>query len=468
MPRALLFNPPSGNYIRDDRCQVPADAISSSLRAPMDLLYCATILENRGYRCRLVDYPGAGRGLEEYLRDLREFAPDLVLASVTTPTLPEDMRCLEAAKRLRPGALTIAKGAHFIVRDDEAMARYPQLDVAVRNELEKAVDEIAAGLPRAEIAGITWRDGRSVRRNPDRPQIRDLDWLPLPNRRLLDNSLYVRPDTNEKQATIVTSRGCPKSCTFCLVKVVTGRPIGRRSPRSIAAEIESCVRDFNITNFYFRADTFTWYHEWVSEICDLILARGLRVNWVSNSRADTLTDELLAKMRAAGCWMLGLGIESGSEEILRRIKKGITKDDARRAAELCRRNGIKTYNFFILGFPWDDERTVAETVDFAIELNSDFVEFHTAYPFPGTELDETAKNLGLFEAADIHGSDVMTSPMRTLHLSSERVGELRRQAIRRYYLRPSYVSRTLSGIRSPRVLANYVRKGIALLRSLSH
>jgi radical SAM superfamily enzyme YgiQ (UPF0313 family) len=250
------------------------------------------------------------------------------------------------------------------------------------------------------------------------------------------------------------------------VKVVTGRPISQRSPASIVAEIEACVRDFGIRNFYFRADTFTWHKPWVAEICDLIVEKGLDVRWVCNSRADTVNEEMLAKMKRAGCWMIGLGMESGSEEILRKILKGITLAEARNAARLIRKHGIKTYNFFIIGFPWDDERTIAETVDFAIELDSDFVEFHTAYPFPGTELAGLAEKYGLFEGDRVHGSDVMASPIRTLHLSTARLHELRRRAIRRYYLRPSYVIRTLRKIESPAVFGNYVRKGLKLLKSL--
>ncbi|MEY4745284.1 MAG: hypothetical protein RL272_1229 [Candidatus Parcubacteria bacterium] len=463
MARALLFNPPTGKYIRDDRCQVPADAISSSLRAPIDLLYYATILQERGYECVLRDYPAAGAGRDAYLADLARLRPALVVASVTTPTLRDDLRCIEDAKSADSATLTIAKGAHFVVADREVMDTCPSLDIAVRNEAEKAIQEIADGRALADVAGITWRRDGTVVRNADRPQIRDLDWLPSPDRRLLDNSLYVRPDTGESQTTILASRGCPKDCIFCLVKVVTGRPISMRSPASIVDEVETCVRDHGIRNFYFRADTFTWYREWVMEICDLIIARGLRIGWVCNGRADTVNDAMLAKMKAAGCWMIGLGIETGSAEILLRIKKGITLDEARDAARRIRAHGIRTYNFFIIGFPWDDERTVKETVDFAIELDSDFVEFHTAYPFLGTEFYDIASQEGLFEPDRLHGTDVMTSPVRTRHLTAARLHELRAAAVRRYYLRPAYLAKTLRHIRSPRVFANYARNGFRVI-----
>ena len=461
--RALLFNPPTGNYIRDDRCQVPADAISSSLRAPIDLLYYATILQERGYECVLRDYSAEGSGRDGYLADLERLRPAIVVASVTTPTLRDDLRCIEEAKERDPAVRTIAKGAHFVVADREVMAACPSLDIGIRNEAEKAIQEIADGMPLADVLGITWRRDGEIVRNADRPQIRDLDWLPVPDRRLLNNALYVRPDTGEPQTTVLTSHGCPKDCIFCLVKVVTGRPIGMRSPMSIVDEGESCVRGHGITNFYFRADTFTWYKPWVSEICDLIIARGLKVNWVCNSRADTMNDVMLAKMKAAGCWMIGLGIESGSAEILRRIKKGITLDEARNAARLIRKHGIRTYNFFILGFPWDDERTIRETVDFAIELDSDFVEFHTAYPFLGTEFHDIAAKEGLFEPARLQGTDVMTSPVRTRHLSAERLHQLRAAALRRYYLRPSRILKTLGYIDSPKMFMNYARKGMRVL-----
>ncbi|HTM68083.1 MAG TPA: radical SAM protein [Candidatus Binatia bacterium] len=462
-PRALLINPPTGNYIRDDRCQVPADAISSSLRAPIDLLYYATILQERGYACEVRDYPALGLGRDAWLADLARLRPAIVVASVTTPTLREDLRCIEDAKAAAPDCLTVAKGAHFVVADREAMESCPALDVAVRGEAESAVMEIADGARMEDVLGVTWRKDGAVVRNAPRPQVRDLDFLPKPDRRLLDNRLYVRPDSGRPQTTILASRGCPKDCIFCLVKVVTGRPISERSPKSIVDEVEACVRDHGIRDFYFRADTFTWHKAWVTEICDLILARGLDVHWVCNSRADTVNDAMLAKMKAAGCWMIGLGIESGSAEILRRIKKGITKDEARASARLIRKHGIRTYNFFIIGFPWDDEATIKETVDFAIELDSDFVEFHTAYPFLGTEYHDIAVKEGLFEPARLHGADVMTSPARTRTLSSGRLHELRLAALRRYYLRPSRILRTLRHVDSPAMLMNYARKGMRVL-----
>jgi len=462
-PKALLFNPPTGNYIRDDRCQVPADAISSSLRAPIDLLYYATILQERGYECTLRDYPAEGAGREEHLADVARLRPSVVLASVTTPTLREDLRCIADAKAAVPAALTIAKGAHFVIADREAMEACPALDIAVRGEAESAVGEIADGVALENVLGITWRRGTEIVRNADRPQVRDLDFLPMPDRRLLRNDLYVRPDTGEPQTTILASRGCPKDCIFCLVKVVTGRPISQRSAKSIVDEVEACVRDFGIRNFYFRADTFTWYKPWVMEICDLIIGRGLDVHWVCNSRADTVNDAMLAKMKAAGCWMIGLGIESGSADILRRIKKGITLDEARSSARLIRKHGIRTYNFYIIGFPWDDERTIRETVDFAIELDSDFVEFHTAYPFLGTEYHDIATKEGLFAPASLHGADVMTSPARTRTLSAERLHELRAAALRRYYLRPSRILKTMRHIDSPKTFMNYARKGMRVL-----
>lgn len=463
---ALLINPPTGNYIRDDRCQVPAEAISSALRAPMDLLYYATILQNSGVRCLLRDYPAEGSGLEDYLSDLLEFQPDILIVSATTPTLTSDLACVTSAKKIKPAILTIAKGAHFAVDELRAMEACADLDVAIRHEAEKAVEEIVRGRPLRDVAGITFRDGERLIRNPGRPLIADLDWLPLPDRRLLNNDLYVRPDTGERQATVLTARGCPMNCIFCLVKVVSGKVIAKRSPGSIVDELKKCVSDFGISNFYFRADTFTWDRDWVLEICDRIREADLRISWVCNSRVNTLDDDLLRRMKDAGCWMIGLGVESGSQAILDKIQKGVTLAEVRQAAAVCRRQGVKTYNFFVLGFPWDDERTIEDTLKLAIELDSDFVEFHTAYPFPGTEFHELASSLDLVEPGRLIGQDVMTSPVRTLHLDNARLMALRRRAVRKYYLRPAYILRTLRRVESPMVLLNYLRKGLNVLLRL--
>jgi radical SAM superfamily enzyme YgiQ (UPF0313 family) len=258
--------------------------------------------------------------------------------------------------------------------------------------------------------------------------------------------------------SIQTNRGCPADCIFCLVKQVSGRRIASRSPVSIAEEMVFCRERFGIDNFYFRADTFTWDKQWVIEVCRRIIDTKLKFHWVANSRVDTVDEERLHWMKKSGSWMVGFGAESGDQTILEWIKKGITREEIEKAVALCNRAGIKSYLFWVLGFPWDSDATVRNTISFARGLKSDFAEFHLAFPFPGTEFYRIGLENNLFSKSDLAKGNVKQGIARTIFLPREKLRDYHRMAIRKYYLDARRIGRLLRGIGSPKVFLNYCRK----------
>jgi radical SAM superfamily enzyme YgiQ (UPF0313 family) len=418
-----------------------------------------------GASAKIADYPAEGQNWDDYGRDLSEFAPTMVVFSVTTPTLEDDMKAVRMAKDA--GAVTVAKGAHFATESREVMTRHPALDIAIRGEYEETFADIVVGLPPESIPGIVWRKGDALIENAPRPFIEDLDSLPFPARHLLKNSLYRRPDTDELQTTIQTSRGCPSICIFCLAGLVSGNLPRLRSPENIVRELRECVETYQIRNFFFRADTFTLKKDWVKQICAAIIETKLDIAWVCNSRVDTVDAEVLLLMKQSGCWLISFGIESGSEQCLREMRKGITLEQARSAISTCREVGIKTFCFYVIGLPWDDRESIRQTSDFAIELDSDFVEFHATTPFPGTELYRIVMAEGLWAETDDKGSSSDRPQVRTRHLTAGEVDALRRKALLRFYLRPSYVLRTLRAA-GPLQYKNYLKFGLKTLWKLIH
>ena len=458
--KALLINPPTGLYIREDRCQVPVKGLSATaLRTPIDLAYMAASLRTVGWDCVIRDYPAVGATEDDLKRDLETLQPGMLVVSVTTATFDKDMETLARAKEVLPDLLTIAKGAHLTVLAEEEMKRFPKTDIAIRGEYEFTIAEIAEAEDLSKIAGITYHDDTGeLHSTPDRPFIEDLDSIPFPARDLLDNSLYVRPDTGEMQTTVQTNRGCPSRCIYCLSHVVSGSQVRSRSPQNVVAELEECVKRYGIRNFFFRADTFTIQKEWVIELCRLILEKDLKIKWVCNSRVNSIDDERLDWMKRAGCWLVSLGIESGNAEILKRMGKGATLDQARNAVKLCRKHKMKSFCFYLIGLPWDTKETVEETIRFARELSGDFNEVHVSVPFPGTELYQIAENDGLF----VHGGefgDHAHVTTRTYTLSPEELEHYRNKLLRAVYMTPRYILRTLLGVRDPRVLFNYAKYG---------
>lgn len=456
--RALFANPPTGLYIREDRCQTPVHGIAAALRFPIDLATMAAVARRRGVTSCVRDYPAEGGAVGDFVEDLRRFRPQLVVLSTISPTLEWDLEYCRTAKQVAPAIRTAVKGAHVTAESREVLERHAALDVVICGEAELAAGELAAGMPEQEIPGLVYRTREGIFATPPRPEPPDPDDLPFPARELTRNELYIRPDTRRPQTTIQTGWGCPFGCSYCLAPQVSGRRLRSRSPASVLAELRECVELHGIRDFYFRADTFTLDRRWVAALCGALLDSGLRVSWGCNSRVDTVDPETLALMRRAGCWIVGFGVESGSDEILQRIRKGATVEQARRAVRMCREAGMHPYAFFMLGFPWETEQTAAQTLELIRTIGADFIELNVPVPFPGTPLADEVARAGLLERP-LLGHDHARPTIRPYAMSRERVAELWRQGLRSFYLRPSHAYRLLRRVESPREAWNYVRWG---------
>jgi len=471
--KALLCYPPVGLFQRgEERCQADIEGSATQApHAPNDLGYIAACLGELGVGCVIRDYPAERTPETAVLEEIKQYSPDLVLISTTTPTFPEDVRFLEKVKSALPGVFTVAKGSCFCSLPLEELRKtsYKPLDAAVYGEAEFIIGDLVKSLAsdgRLDgINGLIINIGDKGAVRTARPQFReDLDSLPFPARGLMNNGLYRNPLTGRPMATILVSRGCPSQCIFCLTPVISGHKFRKRSVGNVLDEIKDCVRNYGIRDFFFRADTFTMDNGYVKQLCGMILEGGLRITWVANSRADVVDRELLEAMKAAGCALVAFGFESGNEDIQRKIKKNASADDARRAVRLCREAGLKTLGFFMIGFPWDDEKTVEDTAALVRELDCDFIEVHIALPFEGTELNDICRDLGLIKETSV-GYNYFSNPYGggTLHLSRERLVELRKDIIKRQYLRLPYIFRTLTNCSSFYEFMNYIRYGFRLL-----
>ncbi|MBN2545293.1 MAG: radical SAM protein [Spirochaetes bacterium] len=463
--KALLINPPTGKYMRDDRCQAPVESMTAQpARAPMDLAYMAGMLEQEGLTCRIVDYPMENLKWKDFEEHLNEFDPDYLIISTTTPTLEYDLKSCAVAKHHNQKTVTIAKGAHIVEYSEVILNDYPELDIAIWGEYEFAVKEIVSK-DWSEIKGISYRLNDKICRNQERPRLEDLDKLPLPARHLLNNKLYKAPDTGRPIAYILTGRGCPYHCIYCAVSVASGYKLFKRSVESVIREIEDCYYKFNIKDFFFRSDTFTWFEDWVITFCREIINRKLKIRWGTNSRVDTISEERLFWMKKAGCYVIGFGIESGNQEMLDKMKKKITLEQARNAVKLCKKYRIQSYLLFMFGLPWETKESAEDTIRFSKELNGDFADFNIAYPLPGTPFYKMAKEDRLFEGS-LTGYDYGNPIIKTYSLSTDELVKIRNRAIREFYFRPSYIIKTILRIRSPRILISYIGKGFNLFMKL--
>jgi radical SAM superfamily enzyme YgiQ (UPF0313 family) len=469
--RFLVINPPTGLYRRDDRCQSRVeDQTIEVVFAPIDLATYAAVLRHRGAEVWLRDYPALRSSWTDYLGDLNTFKPDAVVIKTTLATLEGDLRACEAAKDAAPDILTIGVGESLAYRREQILANHRSLDVVVVGEAEPTLAELVGATDLASVAGLSFRivEGKQVGvvSTVARAFLDDLDTLPYPARDLLDNARYRSPETGRPLTVIHAHRGCPSRCIFCPAGELSDHRVRFRSPENVVGEIEQCVRDFGIREFLFHGDTFTINRRWLVALCKMIVERRLDIRWGCNSRVDTIDDERTKAMKQAGCWVVAFGVESGSQEMLDKMKKGSGVEQARRAVEVCRRHGLRTHAFYVIGLPWESRTTLEETFRLARELDTDFFDFNIAYPLPGTEFYEIAHAEGLLDEAELAEAGYAHAAARTFYLSREDLNRWRRRALLQLSLRPTYIARTLVRAGSPRQAARYVHAAVRRLRNI--
>lgn len=477
MKKAMLFYPPGRFFQRgEDRSQGNVEqSTATSMRAPNDLGYAASTLSAKGFEVFLRDYQTERRPREDLFADFRAFAPDAIFVSVTNTTVFDDVKLVGELKKINPELMVMLKGAIFFDPDQALLDEIDLRDVDYLLGLES--EFVAADLAEAHftdrskipsIRGILYKEDGHFVRTDFASWETDLDSLPFPDRSRIRNSLYVRPDTGEPQATIATSRGCPSRCIFCMTPTISGTRLRLRSPENILAELRECFHTHGIRNFFFKSDTFTFDQKWTTAVCEAILASDLagKIQWVANSRVKPLTAETLKIMKKAGCWLVAFGYESGHPETLERIRKGTTVEDNLRAAKWAREAGLLTFGFFLAGLPWEGPEHLAATRKHIFDLDPDFLELHIAIPYYGTRLHEIAREEGLISDT-VLGRDYFNAPtVGSKHLAMREIEAFRRKTLLAFHLRPSYILRKLKQAGgNPKIIANYFRYGLRLLKN---
>lgn len=476
--KILLFYPPGPMYQRgEDRCQQAVDGSSAEdMRACNDLGYAAAVLLKKGYEIMLRDYQTEKCSIEEMNSEVDVFKPDMLMMSTTNTSVFEDIKIMKALKK-RCNAVTVFKGAIFYAPEQEMLdlLDLTDIDYLIGGEVDFAIGGIADYALRGEgdigaVDNILYKDaeGRLVQ-TKFHVWGEDLDSQPFPARDYMNNALYKRPDTDAPMATIQTARGCPSSCVFCLTPGISGKCVRFRSPENVMAELTECYEKFGIKDFFFKADTFTINAEWVKKLCNMIIESPLygNIHFTANSRVNPLKKETLELMKKAGCFMVAFGFESGSDEILKKIKKGATVEQNLQAARWCHEVGLPFWGFFVIGFPWENKGHIMQTKKLIYKADPDFIEVKMALPYYGTPLYDTCKEEGLL-AKNVLGSDFFHSSMNgTKYLTIEEVEKLRRKIILGFYLRPKYIFHKMSECaKQPSVFLNYCKYGIRLVVNL--
>jgi anaerobic magnesium-protoporphyrin IX monomethyl ester cyclase len=483
----LLVNPPAPDgaiWIRSQH-RVGRRSRENMIWPQVGLAQLAALL-HPDYSVEIIDAIPQRMTWEAFEQLLAEKRPRYYVTQVTAPTLTNDMRGTFLARAL--GARTIAFGTHVTPMPAETMEAFPTLDYVLRGEPELTLRELIDTLemadgrrtksegwyrdpelagrlerlftgadpgwrpawkanraqPVAAIKGLVWRepvdgsgDGCRIQINADRPYIQNLDDLPLPLHQLLPWETHRAPNIRGPYTFIVTSRGCPAGCTFCIKHVSYGYAVRVRSPENVVAELR-LLWDLGLRNVHMYADLFTVNREQVMGICEGMIREGLRFKWTCNSRVDFVDPEMLEMMGRAGCWLISWGIESADEGVRKRARKGTTDAKIARALGWSKAAGIMNWGYFIIGLPGETEETIRETIDLSKRLPLDLALFHIAAPYPGTPFFFEVVEEGWFrpgttwEEVDMDESTVLDYP----GLPAERIEYWARRAFREWALRP--------------------------------
>lgn len=407
-------------------------------------LSCAAVLRESGFRVEYLHCPTAGLDLPMTQRELERFSPSVVVIMVEHINANVAEAVTTCAKKL--GAATIWVGP-FATALHEREIRRESVDYILRKEWDYAVRDLleamAGDQPLSQVKGLTWIDeSGQIVVNEDRPLIDDLDQLPIPAYDLLDlNKFYESVFVAFPAATIITSRGCPNNCVFCSYpQTIYSREFRAMSPPRVIREIECLVNDFGVKEIRVDDDTFNIDEQRVIEICKLIVQRHIKVLFSVQARAQLMTEESARWLKKAGCRMVLYGVESGSNEILKKMKKNTTKEEIRRGVGIAKRHGIDVLNSVMLGFFWDTKETVEQTMKFAFELNGEFTQMSTPTPLPGTEYYQLLERNDCFVSKEWEKHDsVHHASVKLPYLTDHDLNQYLANFYRRYYRRPRYL-----------------------------
>ena len=344
MSRVLLINP---NY-RKVYKYVSEEA--TMIEPPLGLAYIAAVLRQNNIEVKILDAAALNLENSQISRYAEKFKPDVIGITASTNTIVVAYEIADAVKK--PEIKVVAGGPHTSILPEQTLQECKSIDIAVKGEGEYVILEIAQGRELSEIDGITYRKDNEIIRNKDRELIENLDELPFPARDLLPLDEYESVGIRRYPfATMITSRGCPYSCNFCVNYTVLGKRFRYRSVENIMREIDELVNKYHVKEIDIIDDNFTVIPERAEQICDELIKRRYDLIWKLGNgiRADRVNERLLMKMKKSGCYLVAFGIESGNEEILKKINKGESLQQIVQAIRWAKRYGMETEGFFILG-----------------------------------------------------------------------------------------------------------------------
>src|SRR5580658_352409 len=470
--RVLFINPPSEHMITTNIPSVVDE--ERGYNPPLGLLYVAGYAKAKtSHEIHVLDCQVEEVSQEEIEDRIRAVNPDVVGIQALTFTIIDARMVAQAAKKANPACKVVMGGPHVHIFARETLAM-PEVDFAIKGEGELAFTQLLSALEGEmgfeKVFGLAYRDPVTgqIKDNPPAPPVEDLDALPYPARELTPvHKYYSLIAKHNPITTMFTSRGCPYRCLFC-DRPTMGRRFRSHSAMSVVNEMEACVK-LGIREFFIYDDTFNVNRKRVFEICGEIKKRKLEIAFDIRARADRMDEEMLAELASAGCDRIHYGVESGNAEVLETLLKDLDLDQVRKIFKATRAHGMKTLAYFMIGNPGETREMALNTIDFAKELDPDFVHFSVLTPFPATAIYYKALEEGRFdhdywaEFAKNPTADFKPKLWEEFMTRDELIGLLK-FAYKSFYLRPKMVMKNMSFTHSPIDFYRKAKVGLRMLR----
>lgn len=447
---------------------------SDELIPPFGLGYLATAIR-KNHDVKILDGIKEKLTLEKFEDFLREEKPDIVGIQIFTFQIIVVKDYIETTKKVLPNTKIILGGPHPSCSPHNIFNLFPKVDWVFKGEAEiglaKLLDLIAENKTEYEnllqVPGLVWRNGERIKINPS-IFVEDLDKFGMPSWDLMPPDTYpLAPHggffKNYPIAPIIITRGCPFACTYCAGYLVSGKKIRHRSIDGVIEEIKVLYNKYGIREIHIEDDNFTFYHDLVYEFCKKLKENHLDVTWTcpNGVRLDSLTKELLMAMKESGLYSISVGVESGSDRVLKDMKKNLTKGKIREKIKLIKDCGLEVSGFFIIGYPTETKKDIMETINFAKSLDLKRAGFSLFKPFPSTEATRQLIEKGeLKEMSDEDWAhfvlaDAVYAPPG---FTRKEMKQLRLKALLHFYLRPKIIFKFFSEIKSPKHLVIVLKR----------
>lgn len=428
-------------------------AKSGNTMPSLGLCLMAAVLRKNGHEVRIIEPTALGMDLDATVRKIVSFGPGYVGITAPTILVCQAARLAGELKKIDKKIITILGGAHITALPAETIMDFPEFDVGCVGEGEKTIQELITALENKgdlkAVQGIVFRENGRALITQGRMPIQELDELPFPAWDLLEGfpGAYKPPAHTYRRlplATLVTSRGCPYQCIFCDTSVF-GRRHRFHSASYVFKMIETLHREYGIKEIIFYDDAITTQRQRLIEICGMLNESKIRIRWSCSSRVNQIDKEILKIMKKGGCWQIGYGIESGSQQILDILKKKITLEQIRNAIRLTKEAGISSKGFFMIGNFLETKETINQTINFAKSLALDDFQITNFTPFPGSEAYNTAQQYGSFEK-DWKKMNMLKICFIPSGLTPGDLIKGQREAYQKFYMRPRIIAGELADI----------------------